>query len=71
MYFTDDYRKPIPVSNHFQWVEVKKVKIEESGEKLLSLNLIPEKFIKRKSDITESKIIVSYLSSCRVYELSL
>jgi|SRR6056297_323006 len=47
MYFTDDCQKPIPVSNHFQWVEVKKVKIEESGEKLLSLNLIPEKFITR------------------------
>jgi zinc D-Ala-D-Ala dipeptidase len=47
MNLADYSKKLIPVSNNFRWEGAKKVKIEESGEKLLSLNLIPEKFIAR------------------------
>ena len=39
--------KPIPITENFSWKKVKKKKIKENDEKLISLNMIPEKIIVR------------------------
>src|SRR6056297_3470623 len=39
------YEKAIPGSDNFNWEEVKKIEIKESGEELVPLSLIPEKIL--------------------------
>jgi|SRR6056297_193806 len=44
--FMDPYlTESIPVKTHFDWKELKTIKIKENNEKLISLNMIPEKII--------------------------
>ncbi|MCG8513010.1 MAG: M15 family metallopeptidase [Halanaerobiales bacterium] len=38
-------QQPIPVINDFKWEEVRKIRIEECGEPLVPLGLIPEKIL--------------------------
>ena len=39
--------KPIPISENFSWEKVKEQKIKKSDQKLISLNMIPEKIVVR------------------------
>ena len=39
--------KPIPLVNHFDWEEAKKIIIRESGEKLVPASMVPERMLVR------------------------
>ena len=58
--------KPIPVTENFDWKKVKEIKIISSNEKLVSLNMIPERIIVRPQYFIQG--IEGSLPECYVRE---
>ncbi len=47
MNLRNHYEKPIPLVDHFNWEDAKKVRIQESGEKLVASSMMPERILVR------------------------